>query len=114
MRTTTKEPGVTTLEEERTRLVAELRDLGQQVAVVCPGDLADLAEERMRLHDVARRRVAIERRLEVLRLAMERVDEGEYGYCTVCGRSISPGRLEVLPAATTCVAHAGRRPRCEG
>ncbi|CAM3566681.1 DnaK suppressor protein [Isoptericola cucumis] len=39
--------------------------------------------------------------------ALDRVAAGTYGVCEVCGRAIPAARLEVRPAATRCVAHAG-------
>ncbi len=39
--------------------------------------------------------------------ALAKVDEGSYGTCDRCGLPIPDGRLEVHPAATTCVACAG-------
>lgn len=38
--------------------------------------------------------------------ALERIKEGEYGYCIVCGDPIGAGRLDADPAAATCVGHA--------
>lgn len=38
--------------------------------------------------------------------AIERLDAGTYGICANCGRPIPPGRLEVRPFATHCVACA--------
>lgn len=35
--------------------------------------------------------------------ALERIDHGDYGYCTECGVSIGLARLEVLPDAQLCV-----------
>lgn len=46
-------------------------------------------------------RRATERRR--LRAALERLDEGEYGFCDACGDEIATGRLELDPAATRCV-----------
>ncbi|MFC8827666.1 TraR/DksA family transcriptional regulator [Streptomyces sp. NPDC057137] len=45
--------------------------------------------------------------------ALERLEQGDYGQCEVCGEAIPVERLEVRPAARTCVrcATAGRRPR---
>ncbi|MFP4148698.1 MAG: TraR/DksA family transcriptional regulator [Nitriliruptoraceae bacterium] len=108
MRGTMQRSQAPALEEERARLLSELDELRGQVASVCPGDLADLAEERMRLHGVALRRVAVERRLAELDGAIARLRRGSYGLCDVCGRTISTDRLEILPATTTCAAHAGR------
>jgi RNA polymerase-binding transcription factor DksA len=34
--------------------------------------------------------------------AIERLDEGAYGKCIVCGENIEPNRLEALPTATHC------------
>ncbi|WP_329172600.1 TraR/DksA family transcriptional regulator [Streptomyces sp. NBC_01477] len=41
--------------------------------------------------------------LVALDLALERLDRGGYGRCEVCGEPIPQERLDVLPAATTCV-----------
>lgn len=41
--------------------------------------------------------------------AQERLAEGEYGICEICGEAIPVARLEVLPYATTCVSCASRR-----
>jgi len=41
-----------------------------------------------------------------LRAALARIDAGIYGICEVCGELIPHARLQVRPAATTCVSHA--------
>ena len=46
--------------------------------------------------------------------ALARVAEGTYGRCEACGGHIPAGRLEALPAATTCVGCAGRVRRAAG
>lgn len=38
--------------------------------------------------------------------ALERVEDGTYGICLVCGNPIAAGRLDVWPTATVCVACA--------
>jgi len=43
--------------------------------------------------------------------ALKRVQEGEYGYCLSCGEDIVPARLRLDPAATQCVACAGKTAR---
>ena len=47
-------------------------------------------------------------------LALARVAAGTYGRCETCGGPIPPGRLEALPAATTCVACAAAPGRGTG
>ena len=41
--------------------------------------------------------------------ALEKVEEGTYGFCDECEQSISPERLEAMPAATMCVTCSARR-----
>ncbi|MFI1066502.1 MULTISPECIES: TraR/DksA family transcriptional regulator [Streptomyces] len=50
--------------------------------------------------------------LEELDRALERLEQGRYGQCEGCGGAIPPERLEIRPAATTCVRCASdpRRP----
>jgi DnaK suppressor protein len=47
-----------------------------------------------------------EARLAALDSARQRLDDGTYGCCEVCGDPIPAARLEVRPAATTCVQHS--------
>jgi DnaK suppressor protein len=44
--------------------------------------------------------------LEEVRRARQRVADGGYGICEVCGEPIPEGRLEARPWATRCVAHS--------
>jgi DnaK suppressor protein len=50
-------------------------------------------------------------RLDDLDRALERLEQGSYGRCEGCGEPIPAERLEVRPAATTCVHCAESRPR---
>lgn len=53
--------------------------------------------------DEAELRYIIDRRAQLER-AIERLDAGIYGVCESCGAAIPAERLELFPAATTCVA----------
>ncbi|MFE9463069.1 TraR/DksA family transcriptional regulator [Streptomyces virginiae] len=46
--------------------------------------------------------------LEELDGALQRLERGQYGRCEGCGGTIAPERLEIRPAATTCVRCARR------
>lgn len=46
-----------------------------------------------------------------LRLALTLFDQGQYGYCEVCGQPIGKGRLQVFPRATLCVTCKQREER---
>jgi len=41
--------------------------------------------------------------------ALERLAQGRYGVCEVCGQPIGAERLAARPSATTCVRCAGQR-----
>jgi DnaK suppressor protein len=49
-----------------------------------------------------------QRRLDLQKIeaALNRLDEGEYGYCLDCGDEIAGKRLEIDPAAALCVSCA--------
>jgi DnaK suppressor protein len=53
-----------------------------------------------------------ERHLVEIDAALERIDDGSYGRCEVCGDAIPDERLRARPTARTCITHAGgTRPR---
>jgi len=68
------------------------------------GDGTSIAVER--LTQVAAHEQMLEQLAEVDR-ALEKLDDGTYGRCDVCGGDIPAGRLEVHPWAVRCVACAG-------
>lgn len=47
----------------------------------------------------------LESRLGDIDAALERIESGAYGACSVCGKEIETDRLGANPAATTCKAH---------
>ena len=46
---------------------------------------------------------AVERDLEAIDAAMQRLDVGTYGICEVCRAAIAEATLEADPTATRCV-----------
>lgn len=63
----------------------------------------DALQRQAMAQATGRRREA--QRLRIL-AALARIDEGEYGYCTLCGEEISGGRLAADPAIPSCVSCA--------
>lgn len=61
----------------------------------------DALQRQAMAQATARRRAAERARVEA---ALRRLDEGEYGFCAVCGDEIAPARLEADPAAPLCAA----------
>jgi len=41
--------------------------------------------------------------VRTIQAALDRIAEGEYGYCVSCGDKISEERLDVLPATPKCL-----------
>ncbi|MBN1807458.1 MAG: TraR/DksA family transcriptional regulator [Planctomycetes bacterium] len=67
------------------------------------GDSFDIAQE-VADESVSRGILATaEEELAQIDAALERIDNGEYGLCSVCGKPIPKPRLKVLPYATMCV-----------
>jgi DnaK suppressor protein len=43
------------------------------------------------------------RRVNKIKAALKRIEDGEFGYCSECGEPIAKGRLAIDPTYTTCV-----------
>lgn len=102
------------LERARAELRAELEELtaaprdptatvsfGKRV-----GEGTSQAVERIAQVDAARQ---LDAKLRDVERALEKLDEGTYGACDVCGRPIAPERLEAIPWAVLCVEDAASR-----
>lgn len=50
----------------------------------------------------------LEKSLKEIDKALEKVSQGQYGICEICHTKIEAKRLEIFPAATTCV-ECGRK-----
>ena len=66
------------------------------------GETEHLSAYEQRSIDAALDALA-ERELAGIARALDRLEEGTYGTCEVCGTDIADERLVALPAATTCV-----------
>jgi DnaK suppressor protein len=42
-------------------------------------------------------------KVKKLKVALENIDDEDFGYCHVCGEAIPFARLELMPEATECV-----------
>lgn len=100
------------LRAELERMAARLHsEADVPMAGFVGGDSLDVAQdvEQQELARLSTSRLA--ERARRLRLALERMSDGEYGRCSECGAQIPPRRLLAVPAATTCVACQARRER---
>lgn len=86
------------LMEEVDRTVQHLKEEANNFAD--PADRATQEEEfSLELRTRDRERKLIKKISETL----EKIDEGDYGYCEACGIEIGIRRLEARPTATLCV-----------
>ena len=53
----------------------------------------------------------VEAELADVEHALRRLDEGSYGTCEVCGKTIPDERLEAMPATRLCVEHQAEAER---
>lgn len=93
----------TALQAERDRLLAEL---GEEIEA--PGQMTYGSQAAAASHvfeqqrDLALRDHATQQ-LALVDAALARLDDGTFGTCLECGRSIAPERLEALPWAAHCI-----------
>mgnify|MGYP001954856756 CR=1 FL=1 len=52
----------------------------------------------------------LEKEYEEVNSALQRIKDGTYGICTVCGKAIDENRLKAIPTAATCEEHAVEQP----
>ena len=80
------------LNQEKTRADEPLtQDIDDQVIAVELDQVID------GLDDIA------VKQLNLINSALERINEGEYGNCIMCGEKISAKRLKALPYVLTCI-----------
>lgn len=64
----------------------------------------DALQGQAMAQETERRRKAELHRIEQ---ALQRIESGDYGYCTICDEPVAKKRLELDPAIQTCVDCAG-------
>src|SRR6188472_1122645 len=52
--------------------------------------------------------------IEEIRAALERIENGTYGFCLDCGRRIDPARLDAIPWTRYCAEDQDRHDRGPG
>lgn len=103
-----------TEEEARKRLIARREALDAEDAANADSrDTVELQQDsvgRLSRMDAMQQQAMAQaqerrRKAEALRIkaALERLDEGEWGYCQTCGEDIAEARLRHDPSAATCV-----------
>ncbi len=100
------------LEEEKKKLTAQMADLSAQDPFSDPDRTSDnAASDTEATEESSHDRFAamvdeLKRRLADIDAALDRIANGTYGFCAVCGDMIDTDRLSVLPTATVCRTHS--------
>ena len=103
-------------EKYRKKLIAERDSLNEKIGTVVEGATPDSDDLQITSADAPaisegtdiQATIADMKsdRLEKVNAALQRIDEGTYGKCSVDGKEIEPQRLEAEPTATTCIEHS--------
>jgi RNA polymerase-binding transcription factor DksA len=105
------------LEEERKVLEGQLGSMGVKDQATGewtagPGDIDssatepdELADRMEQQEENAEEIAGLSPRLQDVKDALEKIEEGTYGVCETCGEEIEEARLEANPAARTCIKH---------
>lgn len=100
------------LEDERERLLRVERDLAENSRQAkdslesfsdsddVPADIAAQASEREKDQIMGQ---SVHQTLNQIEMALERVEDGTFGVCEMCGTDIPEPRLERIPWVATCV-----------
>jgi DnaK suppressor protein len=66
-------------------------------------DFSEQAVEAENDEVVDRLHEGVNQELQQINLALERMNNNQYGFCVSCGEAIPTNRLTVVPYASTCV-----------
>ena len=93
----------------RDELNIRLKNIKRDATRKNSADWSEQAQERE--NDEVIDALGNEATIELIKInrALDRMKEGEYGYCVGCGAEIPEGRLEVMPYADLCVKCAEAR-----
>jgi osmotically-inducible protein OsmY len=112
------------LQEIRTHLETKRSELQEEIAHIqtvypfsstSPPSFEEIEERGEAARDMVKMEDALsllrtqQRLLEQVERALQRLDEGSYGLCSVCGRPIVEERLRALPWVTCDIACEGER-----
>lgn len=90
------------LQDRRAKLAGHLIEVEHSLDQTPPKDWEDRSSERQGdevLESLGQVELAELKRIDA---ALVRIEDGSYGYCTLCGSDISEARLDLLPDTPFC------------
>ena len=106
---------ISNLKRVRERTLAEISRLKKELQVAIEpvssqdDDAADAASEVYERGKTMSRIEDLEAKLQALDNALAAARKGTYGICEMCGSTIPPERLNIVPETTLCVRCASKR-----
>lgn len=101
------------LQSEQTRLKAELTELGftdgRAGGLNYDSNFADSSQVTAERGEAERLAGELGEALDEVDAAIQRLKDGTYGICEVCGKPIGEARLEAMPAARLCIVDAAKQ-----
>ena len=99
------------LEQERDELRERLRELGfgDEQGLEYDSNFADSSQVTAERGEAEVLAGTLKETLDDVEHALAKIDDGTYGQCEDCGKSINPARLEAMPAARLCMDCASKR-----
>lgn len=91
-----------TLEARRAALTGHLVEVEHTLDAPMPKDWEDRSSERQGDEVLERLGNAELDELRQIDAALARIAEGTYGYCQICGETVSDERLDLIPATPFC------------
>ena len=99
------------LEARLKELDARLHEIEDEIDSHQSKDWEELAVEREDDEVLESMGMSGQQEIRMINAALQRMDEGEYGFCVKCGKEISAERLDVVPYTPFCRTCAGARPQ---
>jgi len=90
------------LEARRDLLTNRMQEIDAELDSHDSKDWEELATERESDEVLEDLGMSAQQELRMIDAALSRIEEGEYGHCTLCGKEISQERLDVVPATPFC------------
>ena len=97
------------LQEERDRLLAQIRELGGGEKLDFDENFADSGQVTAERGEVDALAGQLDETLKDIEDALAKFDAGNYGECESCHQRIPEARLEAMPAARLCINCASQR-----
>ncbi|MFT6286868.1 MAG: RNA polymerase-binding transcription factor DksA [Alcanivorax sp.] len=94
------------LEDRLSRLQARLVSIKKDATQPHSGDAEDRAQERENDEVVDAIGIETAHTIKVVQSAINKIDNGSYGFCITCKEDIGEKRLQVIPETAQCVGCA--------